>query len=98
MEGEPTTGGAALSPLPLGGRRRSHKKVRLVKKKTVRKMLKKMGLKMRGGAAGELTPDKLATDKEAVGAVVKPAEGGRRRRRRTGRKSARRSGKVFGLF
>ena len=97
MEGEPATGGAALSPLPLGGRRRSHKKVRLVKKKTVRKMLKKMGLKMRGGAAGELTPEKLATDKEAVGAVVKPAEGGRRRRR-TGRKSARRSGKVFGLF
>ena len=91
------TGGAALSPLPLGGRRRSHKKVRLVKKKTVRRMLKKMGLKMRGGAAGELTPDKLATDKEAVGAVVKPAEGGRRRRR-TGRKSARRSRKVFGLF
>lgn len=91
------TGGAALSPLPLGGRRRSHKKLRVVKKKTVRKMLKKMGLKMRGGAAGELTPDKLATDKESVGAVVKPAEGGRRRRR-TGRKSHRRSRKVFGLF
>jgi hypothetical protein len=91
------TGGAALSPLPLGGRRRSHKKLRLVKKKTVRKMLKKMGLKLRGGAAGELKPGSLATDTEAVGAVVKPAEGGRRRSRK-GRKSARRSRKVFGLF
>lgn len=93
------TGGAALSPLPLGGRRRSHKKLRLVKKKTVRKMLKKMGLKLRGGAAGELKPGSLANDPAAPGAVIKPAEGGRRRRR-TGRKgkSARRSRKVFGLF
>jgi hypothetical protein len=95
------TGGAALSPLPLGGRRRSHKKLRVVKKKTVRRMLKKMGMKMRGGATGELTPDKLVSDKGAVGAVV-PAEGdaakGGRRRHRTGRKSARRSRKLFGMF
>jgi hypothetical protein len=102
MADEPVTGGAALSPLPLGGRRRSHKKLRVVKKKTVRKMLKKMGLKMRGGAAGELTPDKLAADKDAVGAVVpkdgESAAAGGRRRRRTGKKSARRSRKVFGLF
>ena len=95
------TGGAALSPLPLGGRRRSHKKLRVVKKKTVRRMLKKMGLKMRGGAAGELTPDKLAADKSAVGAVV-PAEGaaakGGRRRSHKGRKSRKRSRKMFGLF
>jgi hypothetical protein len=91
------TGGAALSPLPLGGRRRSHKKLRLVKKKTVRRMLKKMGLKLRGGAAGELKPGSLASDPAATGAVVKPAEGGRRRRR-TGRKSHRRSRKLFGMF
>ena len=52
MSGELATGGAlALSPAAAGGRRRSHKKLRVVKKKTVRKMLKKMGLKMRGGAA-----------------------------------------------
>jgi hypothetical protein len=96
MAEELVTGGAALSPLPLGGRRRSHKKLRLVKKKTVRRMLKKMGLKLRGGAAGEVTADKVVDAKEETGAVVAPAEGGRRRRR-TGKKS-RRSRKVFGLF
>jgi hypothetical protein len=104
MEGaEVTTGGAALSPLPLGGRRRSHKKLRLVKKKTVRKMLKKMGLKLRGGAAAAASPLELkgadvVTDKAAPGAVVPGAAAGGRRRRRTGRKSHRRSRKVFGLF
>ena len=77
---------SALSPLPLsGGRRRSHKKLRMVKKKTVKRMLKKMGLKMRGGAGGELTPDKLASDSSATGAVV--AKGGRRRKSRKSRKS-----------
>jgi hypothetical protein len=69
-----------------------------VKKKTVRKMLKKMGLKLRGGAdaaAGpvEVTADKLTDAKDATGV----AAAGGRRRRRTGKKS-RRSRKVFGLF
>ena len=101
MADAPVTGGSALSPLPLGGRRRSHKKLRVVKKKTVRKMLKKMGLKLRGGAQHAASPlelkgDDVVTDSEAKGAVVAPAMGGRRRRR-TGKKS-RRSRKVFGLF
>ena len=44
-------GGSALSPAHVGGRRRrSSKKLRLVKKRTVRRMLAKKGLKMRGGA------------------------------------------------
>jgi phage gp16-like protein len=41
-------GGTSASPAHFGGRRRSHK-LRLVKKKTVRRMLAKKGLKMRGG-------------------------------------------------
>ena len=91
-QGVKAGGGVALAPLPLGGRRRSAKKLRVVKKKTVRRMLKKMGLKMRGGAgegaegaAGEGAP------------AGEGAEAGGRRRRRKG-KSARRSRKVFGLF
>ena len=66
------SGGSALSPHPVGGRRhrKSHKKLRLVKKKTVRRMLAKHGLKMRGG--GEDAP---------------PMAGGRRRsKRRTHRR------------
>ncbi len=49
---------------PVGGRRRSHKKLRLVKKSTVRRMLKAKGLKMRGGAeepAEEVTETPAAT-------------------------------------
>jgi len=68
MSGEVATGGAlALSPAAVGGRRRSHKKLRVVKKKTVRKMLKKMGLKMRGGA----NPDPVVMKPEAL--VADPA-------------------------
>lgn len=95
-----TLNGSAGNSAPVGGRRRSHKKLRLVKKKTVRRMLKKMGLKLRGGAAAAASPlelkgDDVVTDSEAPGAVVKPTEGGRRRR--TGRKG-KKSRKVFGLF
>ena len=63
------SGGSALSPHPVGGRRhrKSHKKLRLVKKKTVRRMLAKHGLKMRGGG-----------DTAATAAVVPPKVGGRR--------------------
>ena len=90
-QGVKAGGGVALAPLPVGGRRRSAKKLRVVKKKTVRRMLKKMGLKMRGGAG-----DGAEGAEGAEGAAGDGAEGGRRRRR-TGKKS-RRSRKVFGLF
>lgn len=88
-----TLASTPLSPAPLsGGRRRSHKKLRMVKKKTVKRMLKKMGLKMRGGAAGEVTGDKVVTDPKAPGAVV--PSGGRRGRshRRTHRRKS-----LFGM-
>jgi hypothetical protein len=72
----------------------------VVKKKTVRKMLKKMGLKMRGGAAGEVTADKVVTDKEATGVVVPPATAGGAyhmggKRRHTKKSHRRRS--LFGM-
>lgn len=78
-----TAGNSA--PVTGGRRRRSSKKLRLIKKKTVRRMLAKKGLKMRGGAE----PDTM----EEAG-----VEGGRRRK--SHRKSHRRSrrglfGKLF---
>jgi hypothetical protein len=84
---------------PFGGRRRSGKKMRLVKKKTVRRMLKKMGLRMRGGAAAPdvaATPDVADAMKDAAkgDAAAVPPMGGRRR----SRKSTRRGRKsLFGL-
>jgi hypothetical protein len=76
-----------------GGRRgkRSAKKLRLVKKRTVRRMLKGMGLKMRGGEGATGSTD----DAEAPGSGM---DGGRRRRRKTaGRRKSRRGlfGKLF---
>jgi hypothetical protein len=79
------------APAAKGGRRRSAKKLRLVKKRTVRRMLKKMGMKMRGGDGATGTTD----DADAPG----DASMGGRRRRRTGRKGKKsRRSKVFGLF
>jgi hypothetical protein len=80
----------------VGGRRlKTGKKLRLVKKKTVRKMLAKKGLRMRGGAAaGGVPNDQVVTE----GGELKDAVGGRRRRR-TGRKGKKsRSRKFFGVF
>ena len=83
----PVTGGySALSPAHVGGRRRrSSKKLRLVKKKTVRRMLAKKGLKMRGGAE----PD---TKDEAE---MMDTMGGRRRSHRRHRRHSR---KFLGMF
>jgi len=91
---EELNGGSPLSPASVGGRRRSHKKLRMVKKKTVKRMLKKMGLKMRGGASGEVTGANVVTDPAATGALIPPASGGRRRK---GGKSHRRSKGLFGM-
>jgi len=86
---------SAGNSAPVGGRRRASKKLRVVKKKTVKRMLKKMGLKMRGGKPTD------PTAAGAVGSVLVPepesdeekSMGGRRRRgsRKTRRKS------LFGL-
>jgi hypothetical protein len=95
MEGFIPVNGSAGNSAPVGGKRRSHKKLRVVKKKTVRKMLKKMGLKMRGGAAGEMTGDKVVTDKEATGVVVPPASTAGGKRRHTKKSHRRRS--LFGM-
>jgi hypothetical protein len=91
MSAEPFTisagTGAAAAPFA-GGRRRSHKKLRLVKKKTVRKMLAKAGLKMRGGAEPPAPAAEPAAD----------VAGGRRRHRKSHRKSHRRSRRsMFGF-
>jgi hypothetical protein len=60
-------------------------KLRLVKKKTVRRMLAKKGLRMRGG---------MPTTAEAAAAPA--VEGGRRHRRKSHKKSHRRRS-IFGL-
>lgn len=77
-------GGSALSPASVGGRRRSHKKLRLVKKKTVRRMLAKKGLKMRGG--GEDMTNGAPSGAASAAAPVGGPVGGRRRSRKTRRR------------
>jgi hypothetical protein len=94
-------GSSALSPAAVGGRRlKTGKKLRLVKKKTVRKMLAKKGLRMRGGAdaAAPVPDDKVVKEDGGLADAKEAVLGGRRRRSRKGRKSSRRSRKVFGLF
>ena len=83
MSDAPALGGSALSPATFGGRRRSHaKKLRLVKKKTVRRMLAKQGLKMRGG------------DEPTVPETPPPTGG---RRRHASKRTHRRRRSLFGL-
>ena len=67
-------GGTTASPANFGGRRhhgKSHK-LRLVKKKTVRRMLAKHGLKMRGGEDPAMGSKSTST--------AAPMAGGRHRR------------------
>jgi hypothetical protein len=87
---ELATSGHTYAPAPLGGRRRSAKKLRLVKKKTVRRMLAKQGLKMRGGGAD---PSPAAAAEASSG----PAPMGGRRHRKSHRKSHRRRKSLFGM-
>lgn len=89
---ELSTVGTSYAPLPIGGRRRSAKKLRLVKKKTVRRMLAKQGLKMRGGGPVEGAP-------EAAKTAPAPAMGGRRHRKshRKHHKSHHRGKSLFGM-
>ena len=105
----PVSGGSAsaLSPGAVGGRRRS-KKLRLVKKKTVKRMLKKMGLKLRGGngspmAAGAVgsvvVPDDKPASKDAESESDEESKVGARRRRggKKSRKTRRGKKSLFGL-
>lgn len=80
-------GTAGNSAPVLGGKRRSHKKLRLVKKKTVRRMLAKAGLKMRGGGADSGVPENETSAPVATGG----------RRRRHTKKTHRRRRSLFGL-
>ena len=104
MDVPPAAGGAlALSPLPVSGGRRH--KLKLVTKKKARKVLKKLGLKMRGGDAAAPGDEKAAVALPkplvdaagtATGGADEPEmEAGRRRRKtRKGRRASRRS--IFG--
>lgn len=86
---ELATSGHTYAPAPLGGRRRrSMKKLRLVKKKTVRRMLAKQGLKMRGGGPEPALPAEASSG---------PAPAGGRRHRKSHRKSHRRGKSLFGM-
>jgi hypothetical protein len=81
------------APVPgaMGGRRRSAKKLRLVKKKTVRRMLAAKGLKMRGGGDPSPAPEAAKSGP----APTAPSMGGRRRK--SHRKSHRRGKSLFGM-
>jgi hypothetical protein len=99
MEDEVKGGSIALSPAAVGGRRgRSSKKLKLVKKKTVKRMLKKMGMKMRGGATAVVAPAPEANAMKALAATGTAVTGGRHRKSRRAGKSHRRSRKYLGLF
>lgn len=96
MTGTLASSGTTSVSAPVGGRRRSAKKLRLVKKKTVRNMLKKMGMKMRGGGA-EPSP---APEAAKSGPAPTTGTMGGRRRKSHGKKhgkSHRRGKSLFGM-
>lgn len=97
-EGFIPVNGSAGNSAPVGGRRR---KLKLVTKKKARKALKKLGMKLRGGADAPVVAD-AKTDLPATmggGAnpmpAVVPTMAGRRRSKKTTRR--RRTASVFGL-
>ena len=91
MQGvEPYTplNGSAGNSATIGGRR---KKLKLVTKKKARRVLKKLGMKFRGGAEDTA----VAVPKEDIEASGENATAGRRRR---GKKTARKSRRsIFGM-
>lgn len=102
MEVPPAAGGAlALAPAAVGGKRH---KLKLVTKKRARKVLKKLGLKIRGGAGdstGVIVPEATlkaggdaGADAPEVPPPPPPPAAGRRRSKKTRRHSRRRS--LFG--
>jgi len=88
--------GTTVSPLPLSGgrRRRTMKKLRLVKKKTVRRMLARQGLKMRGGM-GDPAPASAAEASSGPASTASTGPSGGRRK--SHRKSHRRGKSLFGM-
>lgn len=88
----PLNGSAGNSAPVAGGRR----KLKLVTKKQARKQLKKLGMKMRGGAP----TDPVVAD-AATGAPVAEMKAGRRRhggkKTRKHRSASRRMASMFGL-
>ena len=96
MEGysNPTVlNGTAGNSAPVGGKRRH---LKLVTKKAARKALKKLGMKLRGGAADAPVVADAKTD---LPAAVPVASGGRKTKKRSAsrRSASRRSSSMFGL-
>lgn len=80
--------GSVGNSATLGGKR---KKMKLVTKKKARRVLRKLGMKFRGGAEDEA----VAVPKEDLEASGETATAGRRRR---GKKTARKSRRsIFGM-
>ena len=91
---DPKTGGSfALTPLGVNGGRKGKGKLAFVTKKTARRLLKKLGKKMRGGGdepvATPTTPATEASTKSALSDLLPGATGGRRTRRRKSRGRSR---------
>jgi len=82
--------GSAGNSAPVGGRRRSGK-LKLVTRKQARKVLKKLHLKMRGGAP----TDPVAVPTVIADAAKKPVGGRRKTRKSASRKSS--MGRFLGL-
>jgi hypothetical protein len=90
----PLNGSAGNSAPVTGGRRH---KLKLVTRKQARKMLKKLGAKMRGGQAD--APGALVTPPAtgSTGSTASTAEEGGRRRRGTKKASRKSRRSLFGL-
>ena len=78
-----------LNAAPVGGRRRSSKKLKVVTRKQARKLLKSMGRKMRGGS------DQLGGIVETSSETAAPVGGRRRRGTKKTRRGKNRT--VFGM-
>jgi hypothetical protein len=84
--------GSAGNSAPVGGRRRRRTgKLKLVTRKQARKVLKKLHLKMRGGAP----TDPVAVPEAVADAAKKPVGGKRKTRRSASRKAS--MGRFLGL-
>lgn len=90
VEGFIPLNGSAGNSAPVGGKRR---KLKMVTRKQARKALKKMGMKMRGGAPSD--PVVADADTGAPVAAPAPPAGGKRKTKK--RSASRRASKLFGL-